>query len=54
MKAGLRRIYSREQLANRVAALGRAVSMDYGDRTVDVVVILENAFVFAADLVRRM
>ena len=54
MKAGLRRLYSAEQLARRVAVLGQAVSRDYGDRTVDVVVILESAFVFAADLVRKM
>jgi hypoxanthine phosphoribosyltransferase len=54
VKAGLRRLYSSQQLANRVAALGRHVSRDYGDRTVDVVVILENAFVFAADLVRKL
>lgn len=54
MKDGLRRLYSAEQLASRVAVLGRAVSRDYGNRTVDVVVILESAFVFAADLVRKL
>jgi hypoxanthine phosphoribosyltransferase len=54
LKAGLQPIYSAEQLAKRVAEMGRAVSRDYGDRTVDVVVILENAFIFGADLVRKL
>ncbi len=54
MNPGLKRLYSPEQLASRVTALGKAVSRDYGDKTVDVVVILENAFVFAADLVRKL
>lgn len=54
MKPGLQPIYSAEKLAKRVAEMGRAVSKDYGDRTVDVVVILENAFLFGADLVRKL
>jgi hypoxanthine phosphoribosyltransferase len=54
VKAGLRTLYSSKQLAKRVAALGRDVSRDYADKTVDVVVILENAFFFAADLVREL
>jgi hypoxanthine phosphoribosyltransferase len=37
-----------------VATLGRAISRDYAGRTVDVVMILENAFIFGADLVRRI
>ena len=53
LKSGLKRVYSAEQLAARVAELGREISKDYGDRTVDVVVMLENAFVFGADLVRK-
>lgn len=35
-----------------MAAMGRAVSKDYAGRTLDVVIILEDAFVFAADLLR--
>jgi len=54
LKAGLQPIYSAQKLATRVAEMGRAVSRDYGDRTVDVVVILENAFMFGADLVRKL
>lgn len=46
--------YSRKELAARIAALGRAISTDYRDRTLDVVAILENSFLFAADLVREI
>lgn len=46
--------YSRKKLAVRVAQLGRAISKDYGGRTLDVVAILENSFLFAADLVREI
>ncbi|MGB6483050.1 MAG: phosphoribosyltransferase family protein [Candidatus Acidiferrales bacterium] len=44
--------YSRKELAARINELGRAISKDYSDRTLDVVAILENSFLFAADLVR--
>ncbi len=54
MKAGLKVVYSPARLSARVASLGRSISQDYAGRTVDVVVILENAFIFAADLVRRI
>lgn len=46
--------YSRKQLAARIGELGRAISRDYRDRTLDVVAILENSFLFAADLVREI
>jgi hypoxanthine phosphoribosyltransferase len=46
--------YSKQRLESRVAQMGRAISRDYGARTLDVVVILENAFLFGADLVRRI
>ena len=54
MKDSLRRLYSEQQLNARVASLGKMISTDYRGRTVDVVVLLENAFVFAADLIRRI
>jgi hypoxanthine phosphoribosyltransferase len=54
LKPSLSRLYSSQQLARRVGAMGRAISRDYKGRTVDVVVLYENAFVFAADLVRRI
>jgi hypoxanthine phosphoribosyltransferase len=34
--------------------MGGAISRDYKGRTVDVVILFENAFVFAADLVRKI
>ena len=47
-------VYSRAKLASRIAALGKQVSKDYAGRTVDAVIILEDAFVFAADLLRSI
>jgi hypoxanthine phosphoribosyltransferase len=46
--------FSQEQLAKRVNEMGRAISKDYAGRTVDVVIVLEGSFLFAADLVRRI
>jgi hypoxanthine phosphoribosyltransferase len=50
----MRVAYTEKRLASRVHQLGRAISRDYAGRTLDVVVILENSFVFGADLVRRI
>ena len=50
----MRIAYSRKELAARINELGRAISKDYRDRTLDVVAILENSFLFAADLVREI
>jgi hypoxanthine phosphoribosyltransferase len=54
VKSGLPRVYSSQQLARRVRSMGSAISRDYKGRTVDVVILFENAFVFAADLVRKI
>ncbi len=54
MRSGLEVVYSPGRLASRVASLGRTISRDYAGRTLDVVFILENAFIFGADLVRRI
>jgi len=54
VKSGLPRAYSSQQLARRVRSMGGAISRDYKGRTVDVVILFENAFVFAADLVRKI
>ena len=54
MKPALQPVYTSQQLAQRVTALGRAISGDYGNRTLDIVVMLDNAFVFAGDLIRRI
>jgi hypoxanthine phosphoribosyltransferase len=46
--------FTRQRLATRVSQLGKAISKDYAGKTVDVVVVLENSFLFAADLVREI
>ncbi len=50
----MRVAFSRRRLAARVGELGREISRDYADRTIDVVIVLENSFLFAADLVREI
>lgn len=54
MKSGLTEVYSPARIASQVARLGREISQTYRGRAVDVVVILESAFLFAADLVRHI
>ncbi len=46
--------FSQQQLAKRVTAMGRAISKDYAGRTLDIVIVLEGSFLFAADLVRTI
>lgn len=47
-------LYTAAQIARRVRELGRAISRDYRDQPLDLMAVLENSFVFAADLVRRI
>jgi hypoxanthine phosphoribosyltransferase len=47
-------IYSKARLAARLAVLGKQISKDYKGRTIDAVIILEDGFVFAADLLRAV
>lgn len=47
-------LYSQEQIAARVAELGRQIAADYAGQDLLVVGILKGAFVFMADLVRRI
>lgn len=54
MKAPLKVVYSPAKILTRVAEVGREISKDYAGRTLDVVAIMDNAFVFAADLVRHI
>ena len=54
MKARLRVVYTPGRLAARVAQMARAISRDYRGRRLDVIVMLENGFMFAADLLRRI
>ncbi len=46
--------YTRARISGRVAQMGRVISRDYNRRTLDLVVILENAFIFGADLARQI
>lgn len=45
---------TRKRLEARVEQMGRRISKDYAGRTLDVVIVLENAFLFAADLIREI
>ncbi len=47
-------IYSAARIANRVKALGREISRGCHGRRLDVVVTMDRAFVFAADLIRAI
>jgi hypoxanthine phosphoribosyltransferase len=51
---GLRQVIAADQIQRRVRELGRQVSDDYRGRTVVVLGILENSFLFMADLVRAV
>jgi len=48
----LRQVISTEQIQKRVKELARQISDDYQGETVQVLAVLENAFMFLADLVR--
>jgi hypoxanthine phosphoribosyltransferase len=47
-------LYKPEQIARRVKELGKEISRDFRGQTLDVVAVLDNAFVFVADLVRAI
>lgn len=52
--ATLRQVISSEQIQKRVKELGRHISDDYKGQTIQALAVLENAFMFMADLVRAM
>lgn len=54
MKSPVKVVYSPARLSTRIAEVGRAISRDYAGRTIDVVAIMDNSFIFAADLVRHI
>lgn len=54
MKGEIKRVYSSARISERVAQLGREISRDFAGRTLDVLPILEDSFIFAADLVRHI
>jgi hypoxanthine phosphoribosyltransferase len=51
---GLRQVISADQIQKRVRELGRQISDDYRGQTVIALGILENSFLFMADLVRAI
>src|SRR5579864_8891176 len=50
----LRPVITTDQIQKRVKELGRQISDDYKGQTVQVLAVLENAFMFLADLVRAI
>src|SRR5579871_6282849 len=50
----LRQVIGAEQIQKRVKELGRQISDDYRGQTVQALAVLENAFVFMAELVRAL
>lgn len=50
----LRQVITADQIQKRVKELGRQISDDYKGQTVQVLAVLENAFMFVADLVRAL
>jgi len=50
----LRQVISAEQIQKRVKELARQISDDYQGQTIQMLAVLENAFMFQADLVRAI
>jgi hypoxanthine phosphoribosyltransferase len=53
-KMQMRTVISTEQIQKRVRELARQISADYRDKTIHVLAVLENSFIFTSDLVRAM
>ncbi len=51
---GLRVLYKPDVIARRVRQLARDISRDFRGKTLDVVGVLDNGYVFVADLVRAL
>ncbi len=50
----LRQVIAAEQIQRRVKELARHISDDYQGQTIEALAVLENAFMFMADLVRSL
>jgi hypoxanthine phosphoribosyltransferase len=50
----LRQVIASEQIQKRIRELGRHISDDYQGQTIQALAVLENAFMFMADLVRAL
>lgn len=47
-------VLTKEQISDRVKALGEELSVDYADKNLLVISLLKGSFIFTADLVREM
>jgi hypoxanthine phosphoribosyltransferase len=47
-------VVSKEEIATRVAELGKVISEDYKDKNLIAISLLKGSFIFAADLVREI
>jgi hypoxanthine phosphoribosyltransferase len=47
-------VISEEELRERIAALGSQISEDFAGRPVHCICVLENSFLFVADLIRKI
>lgn len=54
MKPNVKIRYSKAKVAASVTRLGKAISREYKGQTIDVVAIMDNAVMFAADLIRHI
>ena len=54
MKQALSAEYTSQRIAARIAQMGREISKTYGPNRVDVVAMMDNAFIFASDLIRQI
>jgi hypoxanthine phosphoribosyltransferase len=50
----LRQVITADQIQKRIKELGRQISDDYKGQTIQMLAVLENAFMFLADLVRAI
>ena len=50
----LRQVITTDQIQKRIRELGRQISEDYKGQTVQALAVLENGFMFLADLVRAL
>lgn len=50
----LRQVIPADQIQKRIKELGRQISDDYQGQTIQMLAVLENAFMFVADLVRMI
>ena len=54
MKPSVKPLYSPARIARQVARMGREISRTYAGQRVDVVITLEDAYMFSADLLRQI